>query len=128
MSKRAPLYILDPGHRYQLPSQSDTFPQILQFVKKVGPGFPGNTTSYDGTLMQDVLRALIDRVKYVDNQIPHETNQDVLYNLRDAIYSLEARAAERHNATLDHAAINFDILESYQPSENGHLTQFWITK
>lgn len=66
--------VLDPGHRYLLGNLDETgtdHRSVLQFVKRVGDGYPGNEPpAYGGTTMQEVLRALIDRAAYVDNQSP----------------------------------------------------------
>lgn len=96
--------VVDPGHYYLL-EQLDAFPhpyrQPLVFVKRVGDGYPGNEPPpYSGTNMQEVLRALIDRIKYLDNQIHDPRNNQVLYYLRGSIFELEMRAAERHGRML----------------------------
>lgn len=94
--------IVDPGHHYRLDLldapdlQSVVFGADLVFVKREGEGYPGNVGHYSGTNMQEVLRALIDRVKYLNNQIPHPRNDNVITSLRHAIFNLELRAAERH--------------------------------
>ena len=92
--------VLDSGHVYEL-DQLDNHPlannpTVLVFVKREGPGFPGNVGHYTGTNCQEVLRALIDRVKYLNNQIPDVRNQFILNDLRHAIWMFEQRAAERH--------------------------------
>lgn len=91
--------ILDPGHAYEL-SLLDAFnkePQIiLTFVKREGIKFPGNIGHYAGTNLQEVLRALVDRIKYLDNQIPHWTNKLNVMLLRAVLNFLEYRAAKRH--------------------------------
>lgn len=98
--------ILDPGHLYSLDTLDgdadlqDGFTLessvTLRFVKRIGVKYPGNDPpGYDGTTTQEVLRALIDRTKYVDKQDQHTVNISVLYNLRSALYALERRAAER---------------------------------
>lgn len=95
--------IIDPGHVYALNSLDTAgldLPVILKFVKREGPGYPGNVGHHSGTTTQEVLRALIDRTKYVDNQIPDSHNTKVLYHLRSAIFALEMRAAERHDRLL----------------------------
>jgi hypothetical protein len=101
--------ILDPGHRYAL-DQLDThrpftesgLTQTLRFVKRIGSKFPGNDPpGYEGTTTQEVLRALIDRTRYVDAQDPHDDNAGVLTALRSALTLLERRAALRRG---DHAA------------------------
>lgn len=100
--------VIDPGHKYVLRVLDDDvldfkFPHgvTLTFVKREGLGYPGNVGSYGGTTTQEVLRALIERTKYVDNQIPDQRNTQVLYHLRSAILELEMRAAQRHGRLLD---------------------------
>lgn len=90
--------VLDPGHQYYLDVLDSMGPgMVLTFVKREGENYPGNSGRHPGTTIQEVLRALIDRVKYLDNQIPHVRNSDTLRSLRRAIFDLEVRAAERHN-------------------------------
>lgn len=118
--------VLDAGHRYLLDSVDGEHQQELQFVKREGDGYPGNVGHYPGTLIQDVLRCLLDRVRYVDNQIPSEWNLIVRGNLEDALFALEARAAERHGKRLDATQIGIDTHEV--KSASGHLEQFWEAK
>lgn len=102
--------IIDPGHVYDL-QWLDGHPPLtsrsgiedwnrLIFVKREGEGYPGNVGHHPGTTIQEVLRALIDRVKYVDGQISHPFNKGVIGQLRSAIHLLELRAAERHHRKL----------------------------
>jgi hypothetical protein len=70
---------------------------IFIFVKREGSGYPGNVGHHPGTTLQEVLRACIDRVRYLDAQISDPTNAMALNSLREAIYFLERRAARRHN-------------------------------
>lgn len=90
--------VLDPGHEYGLRSLDGTDSDIvtLTFVKREGPGYPGNVGSHSGTTTQEVLRALIERTQYVDGQIHDEANDQVLHHLRMTIWHLEERAARRH--------------------------------
>lgn len=88
--------VLDPGHLFQLDSLDGDFYQELRFVKREGDKFPGNVGHYSGTTMQEVIRALISRMRYLENQIPHEKNLEVLDYLEWALVRLEERAAERH--------------------------------
>lgn len=91
--------VADPGHLYELATLDgndalDTPAEVLRFVKRVGDNYPGNVAPpYPGATSQEVIRALIDRTKYVDNQRKHGENQRVLRHLRMALYSLEKRAA-----------------------------------
>lgn len=121
--------VIDPGHEYEL-DWLDGKPPIersggvedgnrLIFVKRSGNGYPGNVGYHPGTNIQEVLRALIERVKYLDGQIHDERNGAVLANLRGALYLLEDRAAERHGRRLTVQARNIE----HQPTCNlcGHI-------
>lgn len=118
------MIVIDPGHVYKLnsldgPMSSGGKLDILQFVKREGKGYPGNIGHYPGTTTQEVLRVLIDRIKYVDNQIPDSRNRNVLINLREAIYHLELRAAARHGREL--IRIDRPIEEMPVCSKCGHI-------
>jgi len=95
--------ILDPGHAYIVQSYSPIggiveYGEPIYFFKKIGEGFPGNTGEpHIGTNCQELLRVLIDRVKYLDNQIPCEENKKIISSLRNALYNFEYRAAKRRN-------------------------------
>lgn len=95
-----PYETLDAGHRYKLLALDGHLDQVLTFVKRFDPSdpskFPGNTSAYPGTTLQSVIRVLLDRVNYLQNQIPHQNNLAVSNYLRRALWLLEDRAAERH--------------------------------
>lgn len=90
----------DPGHWYELDvfdDAGDGHRSFLRFMKRVGAGYPHNKEpTYPGTNCQEVIRALIDRVKYLHMQIPHPQNGAILDGLRAALTAFEVRAAERH--------------------------------
>lgn len=94
--------VLDPGHNYELTAYDvpEEFNgrvwQPLQFMKRIGDGYPGNTGEpHAGTNCQEVLRALIDRVKYLEQQVHSVHNGDVIVHLRHALFAFEIRAAKR---------------------------------
>ena len=87
--------VLDPGHRYLLAHLDGVGETSLVFVKRVGEKYPGNTGAHEGTTMQEVLRALIDRSKFVDAQESSTWNAQVLGSLRRALWALECRAAAK---------------------------------
>ncbi len=96
--------ILEPGHVYELDrfdKNYETDSGILTFVKRQGRGYPGNVGHHSGTNLQEVLRAMIDRVQYLNKQIPDDRNDSVITDLRHALWLLEARAAERHKRQLN---------------------------
>lgn len=110
--------VLDEGHRFQLDCFDGDLPVILTFVKREGEMFPGNVGSYSGTIMQEVIRALISRTKYVNNQIPHPVNDQVIDKLREVIWLLESRAFERHDKEFD---LTPKSIEELSTNKHGHL-------
>lgn len=92
--------IIDPGHDYELDSLDGPFPQRLVFVKREGAKYPENVGSHPGTTMQEVLRALIDRAEYVNNQIPCAETEAAIGLMKSAILLFELRAATRHGRHL----------------------------
>lgn len=101
--------ILDPGHSYELRELDGTNgTQLLRFVKRCGEKYPGNgTTPYPGVQMQEILRALIDRLKYVRAQSVELSDNDSIVTddrcidyLRATLLELELRAARRHKRVL----------------------------
>jgi len=91
--------IFDPGHLYGLcVFDNDTheeIPYLLQFMKREGAGYPGNVGHFPGTNIQEVIRACIDRIKYLNHQEPCGENQWIISHLREALVLLEQRAAFR---------------------------------
>ena len=94
------MQVIDPGHLYQLPHLDGWGKSFLRFVKREGLGYPGNVGHYEGVNLQEVWRASIDRLRYLDNQIPHPGNKVAIFHLQNAILELEMRAAERHGHPL----------------------------
>ncbi len=86
----------DAGHEYHLRDLDGTGVQRLRFVKRFGAKFPGNTSSYPGTTLQDVLRCLIARIAYLQKQTFAIENIVILYLLGIALWLLEFRVARRH--------------------------------
>lgn len=93
--------ILDAGHIYLLDSLDGGTEQQLTFVKREGDNFPFNQGSHSGTNCQEVLRALIDRTRYLLSQKPCMETEQALHNLESALAWFEVRAARRHNRHLD---------------------------
>lgn len=119
------MQVIDPGHDYilnKLDNNDNLVYTRLTFVKREGEGYPGNVGHHSGTTTQEVLRALIDRTKYVDKQEPCGENSEVLYNLRYAIYFLEERAADRHGRILNLSEDDIYRIEEMPTCEKcGHI-------
>lgn len=93
--------ILDAGHKYELDCIDGPVTQTLQFVKRVGSNFPFNHgDEICGTNCQEVLRALIDRVDYLQRQKPCAESEAISGLLKTALMLFETRAARNHGHTL----------------------------
>lgn len=97
---------IDPGHCYQLLTLDGDLAQRLVFVKRHDPAdpsrYPGNTTSHPGTTLQSVIRALLERTRYLQRQVWCIENVGVIAALRTCLWLLEWRAARRHGTLYLH--------------------------
>lgn len=84
--------ILDEGHAFELESLDGDWTQQLLFVKREGKHYPGNIGSHPGTTMQEVLRALISRADYVNQQIPCLETEVGINAMKTALIMFEMRA------------------------------------
>lgn len=92
---------VEPGHRYDLQvldhrelHTRESAVVRLAFVKRTGLKYPGNENEHPGTTLQEVLRACVARLIYVNNQLPNEHTHLARLNIEGAIFELESRAAE----------------------------------
>ncbi len=74
------------GHVYELDHLDGTGKERLQFVDR------GHGHNAEGTYNQEVIRALIDRVQFLDREVPWPLNAAILHHLRMALVLHEARA------------------------------------
>jgi len=84
--------VVDLWHKYLLKNNRTWEEEVLlTFFKddKI------NWNWYKWTTNQEVLRALIDRIKFLDKQKYHRFNKDILYYLRMALILHEERHLER---------------------------------
>lgn len=87
--------VIEPGHIYMLdwldtqPMKGSDDLRRLTFVNRE------EGSKHGGAQNQDVLRAVIDRVKYLERQLPHEVNKAIIFHLRMALVLHESRALER---------------------------------
>lgn len=85
--------VIEPGHIYTLRHLDGPGHTLLMFVaREYGK-------HHEGTTNQEVLRALIDRVQYLDNQLPWPGNAKIIEHLRMALVLHEARVLERKTET-----------------------------
>lgn len=118
---------IDPGHTFALDdysghSDKQTLEeQFLVFMHRIGDRYPGNQGNpYDGTNCQEVLRALITRYIYLNNQIPSAETELIIHNLRYCLLLNEIRAARVHNLELP-LDLRYDIENVPACRHCGHL-------
>ena len=88
--------VIDPGHVYDLqPLDGEEYIPLV-FVKRKGSKYPGNSNSHPGTTTQEVIRAIMERTLYVDNQIGCWQNKVIFFLLFASLYLLELRHYSRH--------------------------------
>ena len=121
--------VVDPGHIYGMKVIDGQGNMPLTFVKRDDPPekYPGNEGHHCGVIIQEVLRVLIDRVKYLDNQIPSSGNMRVISDFRHAFLELEVRAHFRHNSVFPlQKCTEYKGIENIPPCEKcGHLFCSW---
>lgn len=83
------MYIIIDGHLYMLDNIDGAGQQRLQFVDR------GHGRDCEGTTCQEVLRVLIDRVKFLDREKRWDGNDEILLHLRKALILFEMRALYR---------------------------------
>ena len=95
--------VIDDGHDYLLDSYDGGEPVRLTFVKRNDPPekYPGNKNAYPGTIMQEVLRALIERCLYVIEQEPNIETELTLACFEQALLLLEVRANRKHGRFIE---------------------------
>lgn len=82
--------VIVPGHKYSIQNQDGSGEQTITFVRRIP-----ESEAHEGTLCQELLRVLIDRVHYLDRQVPHVVNVKIRENLRECLVLFEQRAAQR---------------------------------
>ena len=94
--------VLDPGHKFfvdvydnQAAAPNDQS-ELIIFMKRTGPLYPGNVNAYPGTNCQELLRVLISRLIYLDGQDSCVQNHINLLFARQMLWNFEDRAAKRH--------------------------------
>ena len=89
--------ILDPGHNFKITTfGGNTYFDTIQFIKKKGDQYPGNENSYPGTITQELIRVIISRSQYVNNQKFAWENIVIIFLMRLSLYFLEFRATMKH--------------------------------
>ena len=118
--------ILDHGHLFEVDCYDGVHiqsPLTITYMKRMGPGYPGNTSAYPGTNCQEVIRSIIRRVQYLDEQIHHRNNAEIIFHQRSSLYLFEERAAERHGRRLPELLRPSSPIEYLETCKKcGHIT------
>ena len=85
--------ILTPGHQYEL-SNVESGSQNIQFVEKIDR-VNELANFIDGTTNEEVIAMLIDRMRYLQTQLPCFENALTIQCLEVAMIWLEKRTADR---------------------------------
>jgi hypothetical protein len=88
---------LDTGHLYEIanlaPDGGPAGTQQIRFVKRLL--VEGRTEQYPGTICQELLRVIIDRVQTLDKECPWPGNVAIVTKAREMLLLFEIRALER---------------------------------
>lgn len=86
---------IDKGHKYELKNSTEPH-QILTFIKKTPiPDSDKLELVYDGTTNEEVLKALIDRIEYLNSVVASRENQYIITLLKKALMWSEKRTHDR---------------------------------
>lgn len=90
--------ILTAGHRYELANfeNKESPGQVLQFIeKRAETPLSVLETVNDGTTNEEVLEALIDRLKFLGAKLPSRENSLAVTKLEEALMWLGKRTRDR---------------------------------
>jgi hypothetical protein len=90
--------ILTPGHKYELDNfeAKDKPGQTIQFIeKKEIPATRQLQTVNDGTTNEEVLKMLIDRLRFLGEKLASRENSLAVTKCEEALLWLEKRTADR---------------------------------
>ncbi len=86
--------IVDEGYEYGLASLEGSEQQLIKFKKTVEIG--GKLiTQQDGTSNEELIKALINRLHYLNEWMYDSFNSEALIHLENALNALHARQADR---------------------------------
>ena len=94
--------ILNEGHCYELENfeNSENLGQVLQFIEKRPEG-KILTTINDGTTNEEVLRVLINRLRFLNTKFPCRENSIVITKLEESLMWLRHRTELRKNQEVE---------------------------
>lgn len=126
---RPSMDVLDAGHVYRLldrPYDKVTAIETVQeitFVKRICPTAP-HEVQWDGLICQDLIRVLIDRVKYLQAQQPCVETEKIIAYLQQSLWLFEYRTWKKR---FPGKLFPFQPggIETYRVDIEGHLLPLW---
>ncbi len=123
--------VQEPGHAYLLDQIGTDDKWPLLFLKRSGD-LVKHDVEHQGTICQEVMRALIDRLKYLDYLIPCPETQSALTHMRHALYDMEKRAFRRKQQKVNRRDLPHEsngkpppwivgLIENYAVGEDLHI-------
>lgn len=86
--------IIDEGYEYSLASLEGDTAQLLRF-KKTKEVNGELVTMHDGTSNEELIKALINRLHFLNEWMYDSYNSEALIHLENALNALNARQADR---------------------------------
>ena len=83
------MHCIKAGHEYVLDHLDGNDHEVLTFVNR------GHGVDKEGTNNQEVIRVLIDRVKFLEEEVHWDGNEEIIQHLRMALVLHEARHLSR---------------------------------
>lgn len=119
------MIVQEPGHKYKLSSLDGQLDQTIFFVKRSYEGLKV-TGLNPGTTCQDVLRVLIDRVKFLENEKHHQVNKYIIVLLSISVWLFEFRASTNRGHDYFHGldfSVNSKVCEKcgHTDCRNTHI-------
>lgn len=89
--------IIEPGHIYDVENVDGPGTQRITFVRRRSHDgrLLRDASRHAGILCQELLRVVIDRTRYLNDEDPCHEDVEIINALRGALRSFEARAARR---------------------------------
>jgi hypothetical protein len=111
--------VIEPGHIYFIPyNDGAAGGQIVTFIRTDG----SPEENHPGSISQEFLRVLIDRLKHKDDHVRSIENGDMLYFARMFLMGYEARAWRRKQQKLNKHHVEHDEgRERYKDVPFDHL-------
>jgi hypothetical protein len=87
--------IIEPGHVYSVANVDGPGEQTIRFVRRRDEHAKLLEESEEGILSQELLRVLIDRVRYLNDEDPCAEDVEIIVRLRESLRLFETRASRR---------------------------------